>query len=48
MSADLVVDACIAPPLRGLELTEQRILESGHAAEIRRAPGLLAAGASRA
>jgi hypothetical protein len=48
MSAELVVDACIALPLRGLRLTEQGILASGHAAEIRRALGLLAAGASRA
>jgi hypothetical protein len=48
MSANLVADACLALPLRSTGITEQGILESGHAAGIRRALALLAAGAPRA
>jgi len=47
MSADLVADACLALPLRGLNLDEQGILDSGHAADIRHALALLASGAPR-
>jgi NAD(P)H-dependent FMN reductase len=48
MSATLVADACLALPLRGTGITEQGILESGHAADIRRALTLLVSGAPRA
>ena len=48
MSADLVADACLALPFRGTGITEQGILDSGHAADIRRALTLLASGAPRA
>jgi NAD(P)H-dependent FMN reductase len=37
MSAYIVADACLALPLRGLNLTEQQMFESQHAAAIRRA-----------
>jgi NAD(P)H-dependent FMN reductase len=37
MSADIVTGACLALPLRGLNLTEQQMFESQHATEIRRA-----------
>jgi chromate reductase len=47
MSANLVADACLALPLRGLGLDEQGILDSGHAADIRHALALLASGAPR-
>jgi chromate reductase, NAD(P)H dehydrogenase (quinone) len=47
MSADLIVDACIALPLRSTGITEQAILESAYAAEIRRALKTLAAGVKR-
>jgi NAD(P)H-dependent FMN reductase len=47
MSACLVTDACLALPLRGTGITEQGIVDSGHAAEIRRALALLASGAPR-
>ena len=42
MSARLVVGACLAMPLRGTGISEQGILDSGHAADIRRALALLA------
>jgi NAD(P)H-dependent FMN reductase len=45
MSASLVTDACLALPFRGTGITEQGILDSGHAADIRRALALLASGA---
>ena len=45
MSASLVADACLALPFRGTGITEQGILESSHAAEIRRALALLVSGA---
>ena len=45
MSARLVSAACLALPLRGTGITEQGILDSGHAADIRRALALLASGA---
>ena len=48
MSASLVADACLALPFRGTGITEQGILDSGHAADIRRALALLASGAPRA
>jgi chromate reductase len=47
MSARLVTDACLALPLRSTGITEQGILESEHAAPIRRALALLSLGASR-
>jgi NAD(P)H-dependent FMN reductase len=47
MSANLVTGACLALPLRGTGITEQGILDSGHAADIRRALALLASGAPR-
>jgi NAD(P)H-dependent FMN reductase len=47
MSAELVTDACLALPFRGTGITEQGILDSGHAADMRRALALLASGASR-
>jgi NAD(P)H-dependent FMN reductase len=47
MSADLDADACLALPFRGTGITEQGILDSGHAADIRRALALLAEGAPR-
>ena len=37
MSANIVAGACLALPLRGLNLTEQQMLESQHAVAIRRA-----------
>ena len=48
MSADLVAGACLALPLRSTGVTEQGILDSGHAADIRRALALLSSGAPRA
>ena len=42
MSARLVSAACLSLPLRGTGITEQGILDSGHAADIRRALALLA------
>jgi NADPH-dependent FMN reductase len=47
MSADLVADASLALPLRGMGLDEQGILDSGHAADIHRALAQLASGAPR-
>jgi hypothetical protein len=44
---DLPAGACLALPLRGTGITEQGILASGHAADIRRALTLLTAGALR-
>jgi NAD(P)H-dependent FMN reductase len=46
MSARLVPDACLALPLRSTGITEQGILDSEHAASIRRALTLLVSGAS--
>jgi len=37
MSANVVAGACLALPLRGLNLTEQQMFESEHAAAIRQA-----------
>jgi NAD(P)H-dependent FMN reductase len=37
MSAHIVSDACLALPLRGLNLTEQQMFDSQHAAAIRQA-----------
>jgi chromate reductase len=37
MSANIVAGACLALPLRGLNLTEQQMFESQHAAAIRQA-----------
>jgi chromate reductase len=48
MSARLVADACLALPLRSTGITEQGILDSEHAAGIRRALTLLSTGAPRA
>jgi NAD(P)H-dependent FMN reductase len=48
MSADLRLDACLALPLRSTGITEQGILESGHAAAIRGALAKLASGVPRA
>ncbi|MEO8019519.1 MAG: NADPH-dependent FMN reductase [Pseudomonadota bacterium] len=48
MSARLMTDACLALPLRSTGITEQGILDSEHAAAIRRALTLLASGAARA
>ena len=48
MSARLVNDACLALPLRSTGITEQGILDSEHAAAIRRALTQLASGAARA
>ena len=45
MSATLLDGACLALPLRGTGITEQGILDSGHAADIGRALALLASGA---
>jgi len=45
MPASLVADACLALPFRGTGITEQGILDSGHAAEFRGALGLLVSGA---
>ena len=45
MSASLVADACLALPFRGTGITEQGILDSSHAADIRRALALLVSGA---
>ena len=42
MSARLVTAACLSLPLRGTGITEQGILDSGYAADIRRALALLA------
>jgi chromate reductase, NAD(P)H dehydrogenase (quinone) len=47
MSAGLIVDACIALPLRSTGITERAILESAYAAEIRRALEILVAGVKR-
>jgi NAD(P)H-dependent FMN reductase len=47
MSARLVTEACLALPLRSTGITEQGILDSEHAAAIRRALTLLASGAAR-
>jgi NAD(P)H-dependent FMN reductase len=47
MSARLMDDACLALPLRSTGISEQGILDSEHAAAIRRALALLASGASR-
>jgi len=47
MSADLVAEACLALPLRGTGITEQGILDSGHAADIRSALVRLVSGAPR-
>jgi hypothetical protein len=47
MSARLIADACLELPLRGIGLAEKGILDSGHAADIRRALALLASGAPR-
>ena len=47
MSARLVSDACLALPLRSTGITEQGILDSEHAAAIRRALTLLISGAAR-
>ena len=46
MSARLMPDACLALPLRSTGITEQGILDSEHAASIRRALTLLVSGAS--
>jgi chromate reductase len=48
MSARIVDDACLSLPLRSTGITEQGILDSEHAAAIRRALSLLAVGAARA
>jgi NAD(P)H-dependent FMN reductase len=48
MSADLRTDACLALPLRSTGITEQGILDSEHAAAIRRALATLASGVPRA
>jgi chromate reductase len=48
MSARLLPGACLALPLRSTGITEQGILDSEHAPEIRRALTLLASGAPRA
>jgi chromate reductase len=48
MSADLRLDACLALPLRSTGITEQGILDSGHAAAIRDALARLASGVPRA
>jgi len=45
MSASLVTDACLDLPFRGTGITEQGILDSSHAADIRRALALLVSGA---
>lgn len=47
MSAHLVTEACLALPLRSTGITEQGILDSEHAAAIRRALTLLVSGAVR-
>ena len=47
MSAQLVTEACLALPLRSTGITEQGILDSEHAAAIRRALTLLVSGAAR-
>jgi chromate reductase len=47
MSADLRLDACLALPLRSTGITEQGILDSEHAAAIRRALARLASGVPR-
>ena len=47
MSADLDADACLALPFRGTGITEQGILDSGHAADIRSALVRLVSGAPR-
>ena len=46
MSARLVSEACLALPLRSTGISEQGILDSEHAAAIRRALDLLICGAS--
>ena len=45
MSANLVTEACLALPLRGTGISEQGIVESAHAAAIRRALITLTSGA---
>ena len=47
MSGRLVTDACLALPLRSTGITEQGILDSQHAAAIRRALTLLISGAAQ-
>jgi NAD(P)H-dependent FMN reductase len=47
MSACLVADACLGLPFRGTGITEQGILDSSHAADIRRALALLVSGARK-
>jgi len=47
MSARIVADACLALPLRSTGITEQGILDSEHAAAIRRALTLLVSGVAR-
>jgi chromate reductase len=47
MSADLDADACLSLPFRGTGITEQGILESSHAADIRSALARLVSGAPR-
>ena len=47
MSARIVAEACLALPLRSTGITEQGILDSEHAAAIRRALTLLVSGAAR-
>ena len=47
MSAHLVSEACLALPLRSTGITEQGILDSEHAAAIRRALTLLVSGVAR-
>jgi chromate reductase, NAD(P)H dehydrogenase (quinone) len=46
MSARIVSGACLALPLRSTGITEQGILDSEHAADIRRALDLLVSGAA--
>jgi chromate reductase len=48
MSADIVAGACLALPLRGLNLTEQQMFESEHAPAIRQALVTLASQGPRA
>lgn len=48
MSADIVTQACLALPLRGLNLTEQQMFESEHAPTIRQALLALASQERRA
>jgi len=48
MSANIVAGACLALPLRGLNLTEQQMFESEHAPAVRRALLTLASQEARA